>query len=117
MAGPIIVSALLSASSTDVLQGGRLQTAPSNGVMTFELQASLADATNNYVATIQLPNGDIPLESVLVPGTNATDDGILDDRQKLMISVPVTQGGHVVLALTESGTATLIYRVTFTPAR
>lgn len=113
--GPIVVSNLLSASSSDVLAATRLQTAPSNGIMTVECQASLADASNNYTATLQLPNGDNPLESVLVPGTNATDDGILDERQKLMISVPVSQGGHIVLSFTETGTATLIYRVTFTP--
>lgn len=116
MAGPIVLSGLLGASNTDILQGTRLQTVPRGGFMTFEIQSSLADGSNNYTCSIQMPNGDTPLNNVLVPGTTPTDDGILDDRQKLQITLPVAQGGHVVFSATETGTAALIYRVTYTPA-
>lgn len=116
MAGPIVLSGLLFGSSSDILQGTRLQTVPRGGLMTFEIQSSLCDATNNYTASIQLPNGDTPLDNVIVPGTTPTDDGILDDRQKLQISCGVSQGGHVVFSVTEAGSAVLIYRVTYSPA-
>lgn len=116
MAGPIVVSGILSASNTDVLQGTRLQTVPRGGFLTFEIQADLNDATNNYTASIQMPNGDTPMNAVSIPGTTPVDVGILDDRQKLQITVPVQQGGHTVFSVTESGTAVLFYRVTYSPA-
>ena len=114
MRGIIVQSALISASNTDILQGTRLQTVPRNGILTFELSADLATATNQYTATIQLPNGDTPLNGVLVPASGTI--GLLDDRNKMQASFPSGQGGHAVFSVTETGTAVLIYRVTFTPA-
>lgn len=116
MAGPIVVSGLLTASNTDILQGTRLQTVPQGGFLTFEIISNLNDATNNYTASIQLPSGDTPLNAVLVPGSNPSLAGVMDDRQKLLISAPVRQGGHTVFSVTESGTAILFYRVTYTPS-
>ena len=110
----IVESALISATTNDILQGTRLQTVPRNGILTFELSADLAAAANQYTATIQLPNGDTPLNGVLVPASGVI--GQLDDRNKLQASFPTGQGGHAVLSVTETGTAVLIYRVTFTPA-
>lgn len=111
----IVVSALASASASDILQGTRLQTVPKNGILTFELSSDLATAAANYTATIQLPNGDTPLNGVLVPASGTI--GMLDDRSKMQTSFPTGQGGHAVLSVTETGTAVLIYRVTFTPTR
>ena len=111
----IVQSALVSASTTDILQGTRLQTVPRNGILTFELSADLAAAANNYTATIQLPGGDTPLNGVLVPASAVI--GQLDDRNKLQVSFPTGQGGHAVFSVTETGTAVLVYRVTFTPVR
>ena len=110
----IVESALITATTTDILQGTRLQTVPRNGVLTFELSADSADGTNNYTATIQLPNGDTPLNGVLVPASGTV--GLLDDRNKLQATFPTGQGGHAVLSVSETGAASLIYRVTFTPA-
>ena len=111
----IVQSALISASTTDILQGTRLQTVPKNGVLTFELSSDLAAAANNYTTSIQLPDGDTPLNGVLVPGSGTI--GLLDDRNKLQASFRTGQGGHVVFSVTETGAAVLIYRVTFTPNR
>lgn len=115
MAKIIVQSALLSASSSDILQGTRLQTVPGNGVLTFEISSDLAAAANNYTSTIQLPNGDTPLNGVLVPASGVV--GQLDDRNKLVASFMIAQGGHPVFSVTETGTAVLIYRVTFRPNR
>ena len=117
MAGVIILSGQEDASNTDILEGTRLQTAPSRGMITFELQASDNDATNNYTATVQLPSGDTPMESVRVPGTDTAGlAGILKTENKLMATFPIAQGGHVVFSVAETGDAELTWRVTFTPA-
>jgi hypothetical protein len=118
MPGLIVLSDIASASDTDVLQGTRLQTVPRGGFLTFEFQSNENDATNYYTVSIQMPNGDTPLNTVRIPAGNGGNDtaGILDDRQKLMITLPVAQGGHSVLSITETGTAVLAWRVTYTPA-
>jgi hypothetical protein len=118
MAGVIVLSDIASASDTDILQGTRLQTVPSGGFMTFELQANENDATNYYTASIQMPNGDTPLNTVRVPAGNGGNDtaGEIDERKKMMITLPIAQGGHTVLSVTETGTAVLAWRVTYSPA-
>ncbi len=114
MAQIITLSDVLSADNTDILQGTRLQTVPQGGFLTFEIQSDANDASNYYTASIQMPNGDTPLNTVRVPrGDNA---GELDERKKLMITLPVAQGGHTVFSVDETGTAVLTYRVTYTPA-
>lgn len=116
MAGVIVVSALVAATTADILQGTRLQSAPSNGTVTFQMQAADAVAANSYTATIQLPSGDTPMNGVLVPGGEIAGlAGVLDDRHMLAITVPVAQGGHIVFTVTETGDTELIYRVIFRP--
>ncbi len=116
MSGIIVLSGVLTASDTDVLNNTRLQTAPSNGFITLEVNADLNNATNNFVASLQLPDGSTPLEAIAVPGTNPSLGGVIDTLQKLEGTFPVAQGGHVVLNLTETGTAICAFRVTFTPS-
>jgi len=111
----IYESAVIAATNADVLNGTRLNAIPYNGTLTIELQASLADATNSYAATIQLPNGDVPLDSQIVPGNNPALGGVLDERTLLRISFPATQGGHFTISLTESGTAICIWRAVLRP--
>jgi len=116
MAGVIILSAIVTASNTDILQGTRLQTVPQGGFLTFEIQASDTDDTNNFEASIQLPSGATPMESVIIPSDGAGGIGVLDEREKLLATFAVAQGGHCVFGVTLAGAATLIYRVTYTPA-
>mgnify|MGYP003988985057 CR=1 FL=1 len=114
--GPIILSGYETATNADILQGTRLQTVPQGGVLTFELQALVNNAGNNNVVSIQMPNGDTPLNNVRVPGSNPSLDGVIDERQNLTVSFPIMQGGHCVFSTTESGTSILTWRVTYTPA-
>ena len=114
--GPIILSDLETGSNADILQGTRLQTVPAGGVLTFELQSDLNDTSNNYTVSVQMPNGDTPLNNVRVAGTAPTDTGIIDERQNLTVSFPIMQGGHCVFSCTETGAAVLAWRVTYTPA-
>ena len=109
----IMLSDRVTATTADLLQGTRLQTVPSGGVMTFQLLADLADATNNFTATIQLPNGDTPLNAVMVPGVNPSLAGVLDNDQLLQVSFNIAQGGHAVVTLTETGAAICSYRIIY----
>ncbi len=116
MAGVIVLSDVESATNTDILQGTRLQTVPAGGFLTFEMQATNNDGTNFNTVSIQMPNGDTPLNNVNVPATNPAEGGILDDRQKLMITLPIAQGGHTVFSTEVNGANKLSWRVTYTPA-
>jgi hypothetical protein len=118
MAGVIILSSQEAASNTDILQGTRLQTVPAGGILTFELQASDNDATNNYAVTVQMPNGDTPLNGVRVPCGNSTGlAGVIDERTDLQASFGIAQGGHCVFSTTETGDSELTWRITYTPAQ
>lgn len=113
--GPIILSGVLDGTVADLLNDTRLQTVPSNGMMTFEFQASANDATNNFEVSIQMPSGDTPMNGVRMPaGVTA---GALNANDKLQATFPLRQGGHVTVGATETGTATLAYRITYTPMR
>ncbi len=114
--GPIILSGQELATNADILQGTRLQTVPAGGILTFELQAENNSAAANYTVSVQMPNGDTPLNNVLVPGCNPALPGVIDERQNLTISFPISQGGHCVFSATEVGTTSLSWRVTYTPA-
>ena len=117
MAGIIILSGQESASNTDILQGTRLQTVPKGGILTFELQASDNDATNNYTVSVQMPDGDTPMNATRIPcGTSTGLAGVIDERTDLMASFAIQQGGHCVFSCAETGDAELTWRVTYTPA-
>ncbi len=105
----------VAATTADLLSSGRLNAIPYNGLLTIEIQSQLADATNSYAVTIQLPDGDVPVDAQLVPGTNPALAGILDERQLLRHEYKATQGGHYTITLTETGTAVCTYRVTLQP--
>ena len=114
--GPIILSDLEAASNADILQGTRLQTVPSGGILTFELQAAEDSPSNFYTVSVQMPNGDTPMNNTRVPACNPNASGVIDERQNLTVSFPIMQGGHCVFSCTETGATNLTWRVTYTPA-
>ena len=113
--GPIILSSSEADTNADILQGTRLQTVPAGGILTFELQAD-NNTSDNYTVSVQMPNGDTPLNNVRVPGCNPALAGVIDERTNLTVSFPIMQGGHCVFSCVESGSAVLTWRVTYTPA-
>ncbi len=118
MAGVIILGGLEAATNTDILQGTRLQTVPRNGILQFELQAADAIAANNYAVSIQLPNGDTPLNGTPVPGNgNATAGvaGVINSEDALKLRFRIAQGGHCVFSCVETGDTELAWRCTFIP--
>ena len=114
MPGVIVLSDVESATNSDILQGTRLQTVPSGGFLTFELQSSDNSTTDFHEVSLQMPNGDTPLNTVRIP------DGVtsfaLNQNDKTQITLPIQQGGHTVFSTTETGTASLTWRVTYSPA-
>ena len=117
MPGVIVLSDQVFASNSDVLQGTRLQTVPQGGFLTFEFSATVCTDTNRFVVSVQMPNGDTPLNDVLVPadGYDGTN-GVLNNNSKMQITLPVAQGGHAVVSLTETGLCVCTFRITYTPA-
>lgn len=114
MAGVIVLSNIESATNTDVLQGTRLQTVPAGGFLTFEMQASANTATDFHSVSIQMPNGDTPLNGVRIP--DGVTANALNVNDKTQITLPIQQGGHTVFSTEETGTSVLAWRVSYTPA-
>lgn len=109
----IVLSDIATGSVTDLLNDTRLQSVPRNGRMTIQLLADNNDATNNFTCTIQLPDGDTPINGIKVPSSNPSLAGVLDERQLFQASYNIAQGGHVTISFTETGTAILAYRIIF----
>lgn len=111
----IYETGVIVGTDVDVLAGTRLNAIPYNGTLTVDVSVNLSNATNNYVLTIQKPDGDVPVDSQQVPGTNPALDGVLDERTLLRFTFAATQGGHFTISLTETGTAIAIWRAVLKP--
>lgn len=114
MASPIVERNVIIATNADILNGTRLNSIPYNGTLTFEVMANLANATNSFAMTIQLPNGDVPVDAQIVPAGNEVEGalgGQLDDRLLFRMSFAAYQGGHFNISLTETGAAVATWQV------
>jgi hypothetical protein len=104
----------LDATNTDVLASpSRLASIPYSGNLILEMIAQQSDGTNQFNVTVQLPNGDVPLDSFLLPDSGV--DGAFNANDKYTVAFPVSQGGHVTINCTESGTAVMFIRCTLMP--
>ena len=116
MNGVIIETGTVAATDTDLLTATRLQTAPADGVMLFQIQAADNVAANSFKVDIQLPDSDVPMISQNVPGGQTAGLGDqLDERFMLQYAAQVGKGGRVVFGLTETGDTEAEWRVVFTP--
>lgn len=105
-----------AATNTDILAGTRLNAIPHVGTITFDVLCQLNDATNSFAVTIQLPGGDVPVDSQRVPGCNPALAGVLDERQLARFVFPSgASGGHFNISLTETGTAVCTWRCVLSP--
>lgn len=111
----ILEQDVIVATNADILNGTRLNAIPYNGQITFDFQADLANASNNYAITIQLPNGDVPVDSQIVLGNNPALGGVLDERTLMRFTFRAPQGGHFQVSLTETGTAICTWRAVLRP--
>lgn len=117
MKGTIIESGFIVASNVDLLTSTRLQTAPADGVILFQVQASDNNATDNFKMDLQLPDSDVPMIAVDVPMGPTAGLGTLDDRTMLQYAAEIGKGGRVVFGLVETGDAECTWRATFVPNR
>lgn len=111
----IYESTLVAATNADLLAGGRLNAIPYGGNITFQFLADLGDASNNYSLTIQLPNGEVPVDGQAVPASSVGLDMVLDSRQLLQFTFNAGQGGHFTVSLTETGTAVCAFVAVLRP--
>ncbi len=111
----IYVSGLEAATNADILAGTRLNAIPYEGILTLDVQCQFNDATNSFAITIQVPDGDVPVDGQIVPGTNPALAGVLDERQLVRFVLPTgPTGGHFNISLTETGTAVCVWRAVLT---
>lgn len=107
----------LVGTNSDLLASSRLSSIPHNGILVVQAQANLGNASNRYNITIQMPGGDVPVDSQQVSAGQEGDalGGQLDDRYLDMWSFPAGQGGHFTIGMTETGTAIAMVRVVLRP--
>jgi len=102
-------SFLLIVDNADILAApSRLAALPSNGILTIEACSTDLDSTNFGLLTLQLPDGVIPFENLHIPMGGLTADALLDIDTKLLVTMPVQQGGHVGLAYDENGNVSAV---------
>lgn len=111
----ILESGILSASNLDVLSVGRLNALPYNGQLTMQFLASKADAANFASLTIQQPNGDVPIDNQLIPGSSSGAAGVLYTDELLQTTFRATQGGHFTVSVAKTGTVVVAYRFILRP--
>ncbi len=106
----------LVATDLDVLAApSRLAAIPANGLLMIEASAIDASVTNFGSLTLQLPDGDVPFENLLIPANGLSTAGdVMNEDTQLTISMQVRQGGHVGLAYTETGATNVLLYVTLT---
>lgn len=108
-------SRLISATNADVLSVGRLNAIPYGGTLTLRFLADLGDVTNNYVLTLQKPNGDVPIDAQTVVASSHGLDGEMNERELMQFTFQATAGGHFIVSLTENGTATCMFQAILRP--
>jgi len=115
----IYLTGIETASNTDLLANTRLSAIPyTGGALTIQMQANLANATNQFTVTIQLPDGKVPVDTQVVPCGQPVEEvlgGVLDERRLTQWSFPAPQGGHFTIAVTETGAAILTWRIVLSP--
>ncbi len=105
----IFESSIISATNTDILSVGRLNAIPYNGMLSLRFLADLGTAAANYALTIQLPGGQVPVDSQQVWSNSSAVVGVMDDREVMEFQFQATQGGHFTVSLTETGAAVCVF--------
>jgi len=109
--GMITITGREAATNTDLMNGTRLLSVPV-GELVVELQADLNTAAANFTVSVTLPGGEAPWLDVIVPSSNPSLTGVLDERTTLSAKFTIFEPGHVTVSVTEVGTALLDWRIT-----
>ena len=110
----IVETFRLTSDNSDVFKApSRLAAIPYNGILTIEMSARVCDSTNYFKATLQLPDGEVPIDGVHVPYNGfSSDDYTLHDETLLMMQFPAYQGGHFLLDMDETGDSSVFILAT-----
>ncbi len=105
----------IAATVADILNDTRLSSIPYGGQLTLQCLGSLNSLANHYTVTIQLPDGKVPVDDQRVSANDSGVEGVLDSRMLDQFTFPAAQGGHFTISFTETGAATLAWRVVLRP--
>jgi len=115
----IYLTGIETASVTDLLNNTRLSSIPyGGGSLVLQFQANLANATNQFTVTIQLPGGEVPVDSQVIPCGQPVEEvlgGVLNNQYLTEFAFPAGVGSHFSIALTESGAAIVTWRIVLSP--
>lgn len=115
----IYLSGVEAASNSDLLANTRLSNIPySGGQLTLQCMANLNNSTNRFSLTIQLPDGNVPVDAQPVLAGQEVEGalgGQLDSRLMMQFSFTAPQGGHFTISFTETGTALVTWVVALRP--
>ena len=106
----IIETGLITAAKTDLLAApSRLAAIPYNGNLQFEISSSACTATSYAQLTIQLPDGEVPIDNQIIPASGE-GTGVLWTETAFKFAFPAFQGGHFLISVTPAGSPNLIWR-------
>ncbi len=111
----IYLTDTIAATTADILANTRLSSIPYVGNITIQCLAGLNSLANHYDITIQLPDGKVPVDSQRVSANDSGVEGVLDNRMLDQFTFPAIFGGHFTINFTETGAATLAWRVVLRP--
>ncbi len=111
----ILETGLVAATANDILAAGRLNSIPYGGTLTIDVIAGIGAVANHYDITVQLPNGDVPVDAQQVPASNPALAGVMDERQLQRFSFRASQGGHFTVNLVLTGAGTAMWRAVLSP--
>ncbi len=111
----IYLSGLEAATNTNLLANSRLETIPAGSrALMFRCSANLADATNSYALTIELPSGMIPVDGQIVAANGDGATGVLDERTLKQWTWFAVPGGRFIISVVETGTALFFWEAHLT---
>ncbi len=113
----IYLTGFESASAADILAGTRLSSIPYGGALTIQASSNANNAANNYVMTIQLPDGSVPVDGQRVTAGDSAVvlGGTLDSRTLDQWTFAATLGGHFTISFVETGAALVTWRIVLRP--
>jgi len=115
----IYLTGVETASVTDLLNNTRLSSIPyAGGSLIIQMQCNLANATNSFACSIQLPGGEVPVDSQIIPCGQPVEEvlgGVLNNQYLTEWAFPAGVGSHFTIALTETGAAILTWRIVLSP--
>lgn len=115
----IYLTGIESASVTDLLNATRLSSIPyAGGMLTCQFQTNLATASNQFTVTIQLPGGEVPVDTQVIPCGQPVEEvlgGVLNNQYLTEFAFSAGVGSHFTIALTETGAAIVTWRIVLSP--